>query len=149
MRVSAIDRIQLTVSSIEASASFYGALMDLLGLTLIFRDPNMIYWAGRCTAVAIARCADSYGDERFVQERVGLHHVCFRVSARKDVKCVHDLLLRRGAKIIAPPGEWPWAPGYYSVLFEDPDGIQLEVSHARGKGHLDETMTAPIPRPVR
>ena len=30
----------------------------------------------------------------------------------------------------------PWAPGYYSVLFEDPDGIRVEVNHIPGKGHF-------------
>ncbi len=28
-------------------------------------------------------------------------------------------------------------PGYYSVLFEDLDGIRLEVNHVPGKGVLD------------
>ena len=39
-------------------------------------------------------------------------------------------------------GGWPeegaWAPGYYSVLFEDPDGIRLEMNHVPGKGLLGD-----------
>ncbi len=31
-----------------------------------------------------------------------------------------------------------WAPGYYSVLFEDPDGIRLEVKFVPGTGLLAE-----------
>ena len=31
------------------------------------------------------------------------------------------------------------APGYYSVLFEDPDGIRLEVNHVPGKGLLAQS----------
>jgi hypothetical protein len=27
-------------------------------------------------------------------------------------------------------------PGYYSVLFEDPDGTRLEINHVPGKGLL-------------
>ena len=34
-----------------------------------------------------------------------------------------------------------WAPGYYSVLFEDPDGIRLEVNHVPGAGVLAEGVT--------
>ena len=41
-----------------------------------------------------------------------------------------------GAKIVHPPEDGAWAPGYYSVLFEDPDGIRLEVNHVPGKGLL-------------
>ena len=28
------------------------------------------------------------------------------------------------------------APGYYSVLFEDPDGIRIEANHVPGQGLL-------------
>jgi len=72
-----------------------------------------------------------------VQGRVGLHHVCFRARTRDDVHAVHAFLVERGATIVHPPEEGPWAPGYFSVLFEDPDGIRLEVNHVPGKGLLD------------
>ncbi len=49
---------------------------------------------------------------------------------------VHDFLVGIGARVIHPPEDGPWAPGYYSVLFEDPDGIRLEVNHVPGKGLL-------------
>jgi len=29
-----------------------------------------------------------------------------------------------------------WAPGYYYVLFEDPDGIRVEINHVPGAGVL-------------
>ena len=41
-----------------------------------------------------------------------------------------------GAIIVHGPQEGVWAPGYYSVLFEDPDGIRLEVNFVPGKGLL-------------
>ncbi len=31
-----------------------------------------------------------------------------------------------------------WAPGYYYVLFEDPDGIRLEVNFVPGSGLLKQ-----------
>ena len=38
-----------------------------------------------------------------------------------------------------PPEEGGhFAPGYYSVLFEDPDGIRVEVNHVPGKGHFGD-----------
>lgn len=41
------------------------------------------------------------------------------------------------AKIVHPPQEGGFEPGYHSVLFEDPDGIRVEVSFVPGRGHLD------------
>jgi len=48
------------------------------------------------------------------------------------------LLVEIGATIVHPPEEASFAPGYYSVLFEDPDGIRLEMNHVPGKGWLSE-----------
>ena len=39
--------------------------------------------------------------------------------------------------IVRGPEERDWAPGYYYVLFEDPDGIRLEVNHVPGTGLLN------------
>ena len=42
------------------------------------------------------------------------------------------------ATIVRGPLEGSWAPGYYYVLFEDPDGIRLEVNFVPGAGLLAE-----------
>ena len=77
---------------------------------------------------------------RFDQDKAGLHHICFRARSREDVdeigRFVADEL---GAKMIHGPEDGSqFAPGYYSVLFEDPDGIRVEVNHVPGKGHFGE-----------
>ncbi len=71
------------------------------------------------------------------KSRVGLHHLCFRARERADVDELHAFLGKLdGVKIIRAPREDEWAPGYYSLLFEDPDGIRLELNHVPGKGLL-------------
>ena len=35
------------------------------------------------------------------------------------------------------PGERDWVSGYYYMLFEDPDGIRLEVNHLPDAGLLN------------
>ena len=42
-----------------------------------------------------------------------------------------------GVPVIRAPQEDGWAPGYYSLLFEDPDGVRLEINHVPGKGVFD------------
>jgi catechol 2,3-dioxygenase-like lactoylglutathione lyase family enzyme len=64
------------------------------------------------------------------------HIVLFRARERADVDELHGFLQTLGAKIIRAPREDQWAPGYYSILFEDPDGIRLELNHVPGKGLL-------------
>jgi hypothetical protein len=56
------------------------------------------------------------------------------VRARADVEEAHAFLLSIGAAIVHAPEEDNFAPGYYSVLFEDPDGTRLEINHVPGVG---------------
>jgi uncharacterized glyoxalase superfamily protein PhnB len=46
-----------------------------------------------------------------------------RAKSNDDVDKTAELAASLGAKIIRGPEERDWAPGYYYVLFEDPDGI--------------------------
>ena len=136
MEINGIAHVMLTVSNFEACRPFYEQMLTFLGLKPVINADGMLYCVGGRTAVGIMRAEEPYRDERFVQFRVGLHHVCFRAREREDVDAFYEFLTTLGAKIIHPPEEGPWAPGYYSVLFEDPDGIRLEMNHVPGKGLL-------------
>ena len=98
--------------------------------------------------MGIQRCAPEYERERFVPNRVGLHHACLRARSRADVDAVAQKLKYMGAFIDRGPIEAEWAPGYYYIVFEDPDGIRLEVNYVPGKGLLaGETPIAPSEDP--
>jgi catechol 2,3-dioxygenase-like lactoylglutathione lyase family enzyme len=75
---------------------------------------------------------------RVDQDRAGLHHLCLRARSRADVDVVHRFAVDElAARIVHPAEEGSqFAPGYYSVLFEDPDGIRIEINHVPGKGHF-------------
>src|SRR5258708_32208623 len=83
-------------------------------------------------------CEPARAGERSVQQRVGLHPLCLRARSREDVEKCAPLLSEMGAPTVRGPAEDTWAPGYYSVLFEDPDGIRLEVNFVPGAGVLAE-----------
>jgi len=136
MEINGIAHIQLTVGDFDAAVAFYEKLLPFLGLTPVMRADGFFYCVGARTGVAISRADEAHTGEKFVQRRVGLHHVCFRARERGDVDAVHAFLVELGAKIVHAPEDAVWAPGYYSVLFEDPDGIRLEVNHVPGKGLL-------------
>lgn len=134
MEINGIAHVQLTVSDFAKSKPFYEKLLAFLGLTPVMDFEGFYYCVGGRTGVAISSADDAHRGERFVQRRVGLHHVCFRARERADVDAVHAMLVGMGATIVHAPEEASFAPGYYSVLFEDPDGIRLEVNHVPGKG---------------
>jgi catechol 2,3-dioxygenase-like lactoylglutathione lyase family enzyme len=143
MDINGIAHIQITVSRLELCAPFYEELFELFGMKTVFRTDTFIYGVGARTGLAVMQCADEYRAERFVQQRIGLHHICFRARSREDVDEMYKFLQRINATIVHPPEEGPWAAGYYSVLFEDPDGIRLEVNYVPGKGNLDPSVELP------
>jgi catechol 2,3-dioxygenase-like lactoylglutathione lyase family enzyme len=136
MEINGIAHVIFTVADFERCRAFYGRLLPFFGMRPVADAPNFFYCVGGRTALGIEPAGDAHKHERFVQSRPGLHHVCFRVRERGDVDAVHRELVAMGATIVHPPEEGPWAPGYYSVLFEDPEGIRLEVNHVPGKGLL-------------
>ncbi|MBI4514381.1 MAG: VOC family protein [Deltaproteobacteria bacterium] len=134
--INGIAHIMLTVSNFDVCKPFYEKLLGFLGLRPVINSDGYLYCVGGRTAFGIVKAEDRYQGERFVQFRIGLHHVCFRARERADVDRLHAFLCELGAKIVHPPEEAQWAPGYYSVLFEDPDGIRLEMNHVPGRGLL-------------
>ncbi len=138
MEINGIAHVLVTASDFDRSHAFYEKLLPFLGLKPVLDGEGFYYCVGGRTAFGIRGCGPEHAGERFVQERVGLHHICFRARAREDVDSFHEFLLEIGATIVHGPEEGSWAPGYYSVLFEDPDGIRLEMNFVPGKGLLEE-----------
>jgi catechol 2,3-dioxygenase-like lactoylglutathione lyase family enzyme len=137
MEINGIAHLFLTVSDFEACLPFYEKMLVFLGLRPVLKGDGVLYCVGGRTALGIQRADASHRGERFVQTRVGLHHLCFRAREREDVDAFHDFLVNElGATIVHPPEDGAYAPGYYSVLCEDPDGIRIEMNHVPGKGLL-------------
>lgn len=138
IEINGISHINLTVNNYEKCVSFYETLLGFLGMAEVFKGVKMLYYVGGRVGITITRCDDQYKNEKFIQTRIGLHHLCFRAKSRADVGELHDFLVKNDTLIVHPPEEGVWAPGYYSLLFEDPDGIRLEIVHIPGQGVFEE-----------
>ena len=136
MEINGVAHVILTVTDMERARPFYTGLCEAMGLTRIVDQPVYLYYVGGRTALGIRPAAEEHRGTPFDQERAGLHHVCFRARSREHVDALHEVARDLGANVVHPPEEGSWAPGYYSVLFEDPDGIRIEVNFVPGKGLL-------------
>ena len=147
--INGIAHIQLSVRDFAVSRAFYHTLcVETFGMAVQYDDPRCLYCIGGRTAIMITPVDPEHADTAFDQRRVGLHHICFRLRSRGDVNRLHERLLEMGAKIVRGPEDGPWATGYYSVLFEDPDGIRLEANFVPGKGNLTKLADGPIAHPA-
>jgi catechol 2,3-dioxygenase-like lactoylglutathione lyase family enzyme len=146
--LNGIAHIQLAVRDVARSRPFYFMLLhETLGMTIQYDGAGVFYCIGGRTGVMITQAADAYRDVAFDQTRLGLHHFCFRLRSREDVDTLHRAIVSFGAKIVRAPEDGAWAPGYYSILFEDPDGIRIEANFVPGRGNLDVIKDKPLSRP--
>ena len=138
VEINGVAHTFITAGDFEASRAFYRQLLPFLGLKEVADSPDTYYCVGGRTGFGIRRGDPAHAGAKYEQYRVGsLHHQCWRVRERGDIDTVHDFLVSIGAKIVHGPQDDAFAPGYYSVLFEDPDGIRLEVNHVPGRGVFD------------
>jgi catechol 2,3-dioxygenase-like lactoylglutathione lyase family enzyme len=137
MEINGVAHTFITASDFEASVAFYRQLLPFLGMTIVADSADTFYGVGGRTGFGIRRPLPEHVGAKYEQFRIGLHHQCWRARERADVDEVHTFLVSIGAKIVHPPQDEPWAPGYYAVLFEDPDGMRLEVNHVPGRGLFD------------
>ena len=138
VELNGIAHIQLTVNNPERCVPFWEKLCHFLEMKTLIRAEGIVYCIGSRTGILVRGATEEQRGTAFDQNRAGLHHFCFRARSRDDVDEIHEFLRHDpDARIVRPPAEQgEFAPGYYSLLFEDPDGIRVEVNHVPGKGHL-------------
>ena len=131
-----IHHLRLTVTDLERSREFY---TQLLGFEVIAESPPpddpsaaevfKILFGGvvmsRGSLIMGLRPMAASG-ERFDPNRVGLDHLSFGVASRDDLERAVRLLDERGVA----HGQIATLPSFgIDVLpFEDPDGVQLELT---------------------
>ena len=136
--INGIAHIQLTVSNPDRCLPFWEKLCHFLSMQTLVKGPDIVYCIGGRTGILVRGAPPEKRAAVFDQDRTGLHHLCFRARSREDVDAIHRFIVDElQARIVHPPEDGAqFAPGYYSLLFEDPDGIRVEVNHVPGKGHL-------------
>ncbi len=136
--VNGIAHIQLTVNDPDRCVPFWEKLCHFLEMRTLIKGDGIVYCIGSRTGIMVRGAPEKTRGGAFDQERAGIHHLCFRARSREDVDTIHQFVAGElDAQIVHPPEDGrQFAPGYYSILFEDPDGIRVEVNYVPGKGHL-------------
>jgi catechol 2,3-dioxygenase-like lactoylglutathione lyase family enzyme len=138
IEVNGIAHIQLNVNDPDRCIPFWEKFCHFLEMKTLIKGEGIVYCIGSRTGVLVRGAPEGKRDTPFDQDRAGLHHICFRAREHDDIDGIYRFLVDElDATIVHPPEDGSnFAPGYYSVLFEDPDGIRVEVNHVPGRGHL-------------
>ena len=140
VEVNGIAHIQMTVNNIGACQPFWEKLCHFLEMKTLIKNDTTLYCIGSRTGILIREAPEDKKQVNFDQDTSGLHHFCFRARSNADVDAIYAFVeAELDARIIHGPEDGSqFAPGYYSILFEDPDGIRVEVNHVPGRGHFGD-----------
>ena len=139
--VNGIAHIQMTVNDIGRCMPFWEKLLNFLEMQTLVKNDTTLYCIGSRTGILIREAPEEKKGVAFDQDTSGLHHFCFRARSNEDVDTIYDFIREEFPEIKfihGPEDGSRFAPGYYSILFEDPDGIRIEFNHVPGKGHLGD-----------
>jgi catechol 2,3-dioxygenase-like lactoylglutathione lyase family enzyme len=121
-----IDHIELVVSDLAASRSFYEAVLGALGIPLGGSGEDY-FWADELFVSAL--------DSEAAQGRLtGRHHLAFQARDEVMVQAFYGAAIARGGRDNGAPGLRKYHPGYFAAFVLDPDGNNIEaVYHGPAK----------------
>lgn len=120
-----IDHVSIAVADLAASAAFYEAVLEPLGLKIFVTRENTVgfgkkypeFWLNARPGIPIV--AKTSG-----------HHVCLRAPTRESVRAFHEAALAHGGSDAGPPGERnAEVTTYFGAFIFDLDGNKIEVAN--------------------
>ena len=134
MTRASISHIALTVSDLLRSFEFYDKIFKFMGYMSIevsattqqSMKTELRSWVGPGYSISIRPSKGEFAHRVHDRNAPGFNHMAFYAEDRSDIEAMHQLLNKMGAKILDPPAEYPYSPGYFAVYFADPDGLKFE-----------------------
>lgn len=123
-----ISHIFLGVSDFNRALSFYGSVMDELGLALKFSDPEKPWaaWSSPNAPRPLLLIGAPY--DGLAASPGNGNMVALLAPTRAAVDRAHAAALANGGTCDGPPGlRLNYHPDYYGAYFRDPDGNKLCV----------------------
>ena len=132
IEVMGLDHLYLSVRDLQRSQDFHDRVADVLGFRKrtgeMSGEPHAHYFNRHLQyTLRPARRDTPYHDPY----AAGLHHVCLRVLDESVVDRAARELQNASIETTAPRYYTEYAPDYYAIFFNDPDGIRFEITNFR------------------
>lgn len=127
-KIGLLHHVEINVSDLEKSKSFYNWWLPELGYEKFQEWPQGISWKLGDTYLVFVQTESSHLEPGYHRKRTGLNHLAFYAESRGHVDRMTERLRARGITILYEDRH-PFAggPDYYAVFFEDPDRVKLEL----------------------
>ena len=129
--VIGIDHIYVSVSDFERSERFYDTVMAVLAFKkneFVIDGDRHVQYFNRHFGYVLRPARSTTRHDSYSP---GLHHFCLRVATEDDVIAAATALKHAGIRTSQPQLYPEYAPDYWAIFFEDPDGIRLEITNYR------------------
>jgi glyoxylase I family protein len=129
-----IDHIYLAVRDLVRSEDFYDRLMPVLGFRkneFTLGGEQHVQYYNRHFGLVLRPAHD--GTAAHNPYAPGLHHLCLRVEGRAEIDTIAAQLHTLGIAASSPQLYPDYAPDYYALFLQDPDGIRLEITNYRAE----------------
>ena len=127
-----ISHVELNVSDLELSTRFYLSVLDPLG----FEKADGVDGEytrlsnGRNAVIVLCPVDSAHRQHRHHRKGVGLSHFALGVESRELVDRIEAHLCALGQPLLGQGKvETGYRRGYYTLAFEDPDRIMIEIVH--------------------
>lgn len=117
------DHVQIKVGDLEASRSFYEAVLGALGYAVVFEIPGVVVGIGSNPhdMFEIRQAAADAPISRAA-------HIAFVAPTEQAVRAFHSTALAHGATDNGGPGLRPhYEEGYFAAFVIDPNGHNIEA----------------------
>lgn len=130
--MSKLSHIEIYVTNYAKSIRFYDKFLIPLGWKrLVCQESHTTFSDGE-TKIVLCPTDPKFVRHGYHRKRTGLNHLAFYAESKKHVDEIYnDVLVPAGIDCLyekQPNGD----DNYYSLFFEDPDRIKLEIVFAPG-----------------
>ncbi|MBD8521594.1 VOC family protein [Lysinibacillus fusiformis] len=123
-----IHHIEINVSNLKNTIYFWGWFLEELGYQPFQEWESGRSWKIDDTYIVFVQTNEKFMDIAYHRSRVGLNHLAFHASSRKQIDDMTKKLEEKGIHILYA-NKHPFGGGedHYAVFFEDPDRIKVEL----------------------
>lgn len=125
-----LSHIELYVSDYSKSIRFYDSILIPLGWSRLVCQKSHTVFSDGHMKIVLGPVEEKYLSPPYHRKRVGLNHLAFYAPTKKFVDDYIESVLMPNAIKCLYENESKGDETYYSVFFEDPDRIKIEIVYS-------------------
>lgn len=127
-----LSHIELYVSDYPKSIQFYDRILIPLGWKRLVCQKSHTVFSDGYMKIVLGPVDDKHRSPEYHRKRVGLNHLAFYAPSQSFVDAYVETVLKPQQIKCLYENESKGDETYYSIFFEDPDRIKLEVVYSPG-----------------